>query len=709
MDIEDRYYDVVDCIEGYAGYAVGASHEIMMRELPFFFGVDIMDEDVIDYRNRIVEHMSSRYYDFIDNVNNIQYLAIVSKSGLLSKAQISNIIEEVTRKCKKNPFLLEYYAKDTTWYPDLQFMSVAQRNKIKALIKLADLKDTLTDNEKMNKLHKLCEYTYVTPEQVNKFCTTHNIVPTNKCVEQYFKLKSRDIDLGSGVLLGQMISEFIKLGLKPDVETFELCCKTIINQNLTKNEWITTIITNLPKTVTFEELCESMSTIDLRRKRSRSAIIKVLGVLLKHYSDVPTNIPESMIITEPTYVDNIEEADYLSEDDDEELDIDSDEEPEQAKAQKEQIKQKKIICNEARISDTKLILTKGNYPVTAKLCNKICKIGDEILFKCVCDLNKFVITDESFENACSGGSALIIEGLINMKLVPTEACYKYIHNLSSQSLDLLVFSGLKITYETLDNLYEMHGETIKNTDKYGIIGDDNLYFICHRRKIDKYPGVEWTDPNRALFRACFGESLKYLSIGKLEKKEQQKKACKKKYTYDSDTESDEEKKPGKKSKDGEGTDLKLEQLKKIVSESGLKPDQYCYDKALLNNDLSIVDWLETDYKMRPTIITLQLLLSRSQRDSIMNKYANVYKNRYDIICDKLKDVYVINDSTPATKHVNVILNEMYAKPKKVKEVPKKENKENKEKKGKTIVVKPKRKAPAPKKMAKKENAELELD
>jgi hypothetical protein len=215
---------------------------------------------------------------------------------------------------------------------------------------------------------------------------------------------------------------------------------------------------------------------------------------------------------------------------------------------------------------------------TLETINRACMLADEILFNIAIKGN---ILPESITlvHACKGGSIPIISALLNMKLIPDKECLRVLNgNYHQPIIKLLVSNGIYIDYDTLDMCFQ---NAIYFTDlqSMGIDCDDRLYEICH--KYNYFPQQylsSLTIPKDVItFRTMFSNQYQTVAL-----------------------------------------------LKEYMTKTGVIPDQYCYNNALAIRTgpeiQSIRNWLETEYKLKPTILSIMRIADPLHRLSLYNQY-----------------------------------------------------------------------------------------
>jgi len=253
--------------------------------------------------------------------------------------------------------------------------------------------------------------------------------------------------------------------------------------------------------------------------------------------------------------------------------------------------------------------------VTIELCNRILECGDEKTFEYVArnKLGKF--SQESLKYAYKGASYYIIESLINMKFIPTiNDVMNMTKKFKEEILELSYAAGVKIDYDTII-MFTANGEKLMDLNKYKLNYGEELYFALYKKNsvcVTKYCKV----PKK------MSEKDEHLT-SKMNKYVL-------KFRYDFATKS-------------------LEELKQLIKETNLIPDQYCYDYSF-HNRRDVRSWLEEEYKLKPTILTLTRLYNNTR----MKEYVNEYLYDKELYRSNINEIYM----SKIYDHNYAILNNM---------------------------------------------------
>lgn len=259
-----------------------------------------------------------------------------------------------------------------------------------------------------------------------------------------------------------------------------------------------------------------------------------------------------------------------------------------------------IQMSESRIKFMDLYFIDLKYKPDAEFCDRA--IQSNVLF---CYLvghynreNIFIITDNSIVNACKCRSSVILKYLLNEKCMPDIRCINAMNEIDKEIFWLLVDNGLGITYDVIIACIRKNGFVIPNLDRYVKI-DDNLYFECY------YNGLGSTHA----YYSYFDEIHKFRQL-----------FC----------------------------NQSIKQIEKYLNDNpNFKPDQYCYDNAMIENDTHgecIIDWLSNKYQLHPTMMTFMQLSYYNKRKVFFENY--ILTNKYHSDMD-FKHYYItpisIND------------------------------------------------------------------
>jgi hypothetical protein len=168
--------------------------------------------------------------------------------------------------------------------------------------------------------------------------------------------------------------------------------------------------------------------------------------------------------------------------------------------------------------------------------------------------NEFILTDKSLINACKSGKLDLIEKLLNMKIVPTSDCIKALpYDLlnNERLMDLFIMTGMAIDITVYRYLYNF-----RFFKKYNYVIDENSYLEEHKLNEN--------------ITAIYDRELHQF-------------------------------------RHGFKTINKLSDLVKHIEISNYIPDQYCYDHVFTRGNFMMIKYLEINYNLLPTEISINLL------------------------------------------------------------------------------------------------------
>ena len=258
-----------------------------------------------------------------------------------------------------------------------------------------------------------------------------------------------------------------------------------------------------------------------------------------------------------------------------------------------------VLANKTQ--DLDLLFSQYNIKLTpdivSKLCIKACgtthssyskRSGIEdagSLFAYLQKKNLIVPTDDLLHLACKSGNEYAIEGLINMKITPTQNCAQFIQqSMKETTFDLLVAAGLPLNFNTIVAL--RRNKYPINFAKYGINASDELYYHYHKLNTAYDGPIHGLHEFRHMF--SFGTKLAIMEY---------------------------------------------------ITKHKIKPDQFCFDIAFAYNRNDIISWLVESYNMSPTILTLLRCGDYHLRLEHFEKYNNIYKTQ---TLDNIDHYYIKN-------------------------------------------------------------------
>jgi hypothetical protein len=227
-----------------------------------------------------------------------------------------------------------------------------------------------------------------------------------------------------------------------------------------------------------------------------------------------------------------------------------------------------------------------------EICDEICRIGDECYFKFLVNNQLFKTSNNSLKYGCLSGSLLIIDDLLNMKVLPDTECLYYLNkNMSTKILPMLITYGLPLNHTTIYVLYSLDMLLISDLEKYDIKADDKLYLEFHKQGKSNFKKAYKILFNNPL--TIFRESFATDSIDDI-----------------------------------------IYELK----EHNMKLDQFCYDIARESNPV-LADWLETEYNMKPTPITFIRISDSLIKNKLYIKYfKDIFNSKHDT--DDINKLYL---------------------------------------------------------------------
>jgi hypothetical protein len=200
-----------------------------------------------------------------------------------------------------------------------------------------------------------------------------------------------------------------------------------------------------------------------------------------------------------------------------------------------------------------------------QLCDKYCLQGNLSEITKMIANNQFVLTNKSLFNAClSGNKDLIIE-LISMKAIPTADCLMAlkINLLTENMIDIFVVAGLKIDINIAMQLINRGITNIQFVEKYGIKTNENNYFQAHKNS-------QLTQTYNKMF-----------------------------YVWNSDLHN---------FRDAFKTQ-NINYIISLIEKTKFVPDQFCFDNAMWGCNTNVVEWLNKNFNMKPTLFTLSAYIN----------------------------------------------------------------------------------------------------
>lgn len=210
------------------------------------------------------------------------------------------------------------------------------------------------------------------------------------------------------------------------------------------------------------------------------------------------------------------------------------------------------------------------YNTTTDFCDMVLKTGNIKLFDYLVTNNIFKISKNSLLYACQVNIIQMIKYLIDMKLVADINCIKSLNRITDNVFNLLVLSGLPINLELIVECYK---KKYIIYDLKGIKYDDELYYILYSNfgsAIEIYY-YKYMNQNVIYFRELFKKS-------------------------------------------------NIDEIKEYMKTYNLEPDQYCYDRSIIYNNIIVKQWLEDKYNFKPNYLTLVLTEDLENRKKIIDNY-----------------------------------------------------------------------------------------
>lgn len=412
-------------------------------------------------------------------------------------------------------------------------------------------------NATIDDLYVICSLNNTTAKDISDFCTKHKIVPNNKCLE--YILNNKKLQHTKDMI----VRIFIIHKYKPnsftmtDIINKQLYCSIFPDKSISTIQ----ILVDNGAVITIDNFKHLLVLMD---KHNHNNMWKYL----KNYIDKWIN--NKIIITNDLL--------YLL------IGI-HDAYPNDVTGYKTQVYE--IFFNK-------------NTVITPELCDYVCKKANKYVFQLLVINNRFIPTVNSFPS-CDTYSEYIFENLVNMKLTPDIECFKrclkgtiYCSLDIKNMVELFASTGMEITYEIIDMLYQKH--YVIDIEQYNLKYDDNIYYIMHKKGI------------------CINKKSAYY------KKQNQKLMKFREYF---------------KSK------RCVEEIKKHITKSGIIPDMYCYDNACaysINNG-GVVEWLEKTYGFKPTSITMSRINNNNRRYYLLNRYFLDDAKHHKLT--NIKDLYVL--------------------------------------------------------------------
>ena len=304
------------------------------------------------------------------------------------------------------------------------------------------------------------------------------------------------------------------------------------------------------------------------------------------------------------------------------------------------------MCAEHTLFKYIFAFVKNGVKLTGEQCDELDIYKSPEIFNYMKDNCTYVPTTRSLALACNSGNKDIVADLINMKMIPTKdmikdikvydmECVKIlvdnglevtidlfmdvikkgvpnVNNREWQTISYLVENGLTVNYEVIENMLSA-GRTLTKKDliTHSIPLDERLFFICQKYNLSKYGGIACVPIKISAFRQAFSK-------------------------------------------------LSVVRLKEKMNVTGLIPDQYCYDNAVIKvynaikdsnktssywlnrtkHTKSVVTWLEIEYKFKPTFMTFMRLttLNTQQKQRIFDLWFG--KNGCVTSDEELMKIYV---------------------------------------------------------------------
>lgn len=345
-----------------------------------------------------------------------------------------------------------------------------------------------------------------------------------------------------------------------------------------------------------------------------------LNSFYDHNKILPIKFLHNLI--EDSYTDDNEDEEEDEDDEDEDEDEDDAFILDEDKDDEEIIKKNNEVCIDTEMTEIYTILfEKMKIVPDEDLCNQVIEKHDEEFFKYLLSKNLLKVSNKSLKYAYKNSSYYMISNLINMKYMPTLDDFKELECQDEKIIKLSLMMGIKIDYNLIAH-FILKDIYFKNLENYNLTYGEELYFECF-----KTTGLCVTKYCKPLKNECNRVSEIYISKMNPDIV---------KFRYDFKVKN-------------------LDELKNMIMEKKLVVDQYCYDYSFENENWeSIVEWLEKDFKLKPTILTIVRLKSSNNGNwRIREKsYTDAEQKRIQIynkyFCDNLnchsdinvKDIYI---------------------------------------------------------------------
>lgn len=283
-----------------------------------------------------------------------------------------------------------------------------------------------------------------------------------------------------------------------------------------------------------------------------------------------------------------------------------------------------ILIDIQRNETLSILFEKMKIIPDENFCNMVLENHDEELFKYLLDRNLLIISNKSLAYAYRGCSYYIVSTFIDMKYVPTIDDLRELKKNNKEIINLSLMMGIKINYNLISEFIpkKIYFDKLNNHNlEYG----EELYFECY--KITGLCVSKYCKPLKNDINNNFSDMYEYY-ISQMNNNIV-------KFRYDFKIK-------------------KIEDLKKIISNNKLIPDQYCYDYSFDNENWEhIVEWLEKDFNLKPTTFTF-IRLRASNSGNWKSREESYYGNEI-----KRKQLYNKYFYYNTNFHTNTNLKEIY--------------------------------------------------
>lgn len=246
-----------------------------------------------------------------------------------------------------------------------------------------------------------------------------------------------------------------------------------------------------------------------------------------------------------------------------------------------------------------------------KRCNEIY----DILFK----EYGYVMTDKYMIRVLNEGDELLFTYLLEHNMLTLKNAMDHAmasHNLSFYIIEQLLMSKHELNMEHLKNLEELDDKLMSILKFAGISFDLNLVTFCFENDIliecdiKKYIDL---DDKYLYVLYKYGKNIRKQDLNNNTNKMWQ--MIRKFATYN---------------KEG---------IQKYIEDNNIVPNQYCYDMSFKEMNYDVIEWLESEYEFKPTMLTLLHIENLEDRFKIYHTY--ITKNKY--ISENYDHLYTLDN------------------------------------------------------------------